>query len=75
MSEGCGAFARLTRHKPLKYYRIPAVLFLLSAQNHSHHLIEISGFMAYGHLTSGGMLDKIDSTLPPVLRPNIVPLS
>ena len=30
---------------------------------------------AHGHLTSGGMEERIESTLPPVLRPNRVPRS
>ncbi len=28
-----------------------------------------------GHFTTGGMEERIDSILPPVLKPNIVPLS
>jgi hypothetical protein len=28
-----------------------------------------------GHFTTGGMEDRIDLTFPPVLRPNVVPLS
>jgi hypothetical protein len=30
---------------------------------------------AYGHFTRGGIDDRIESTLPPVLRPNTVPRS
>jgi hypothetical protein len=30
---------------------------------------------AYGHFTSGGIDDNIESTLPPVFRPNVVPRS
>ena len=30
---------------------------------------------SYGHFTTGGIDDRIDSTLPPVLRPKIVPRS
>ena len=30
---------------------------------------------AHGHLTSGGIEERIDSTLPPVLSPKIVPRS
>jgi len=30
---------------------------------------------AYGHFTSGGMDDRMASTLPPVFRPNTVPRS
>ncbi len=30
---------------------------------------------AYGHLTRGGIELRIDSTLPPVRRPNVVPRS
>jgi hypothetical protein len=30
---------------------------------------------SYGHFTTGGIDDKIDSTLPPVFRPNTVPRS
>ncbi len=30
---------------------------------------------AQGHFTSGGMLERIASILPPVLRPKIVPRS
>ena len=33
------------------------------------------GVCAYGHFTTGGIDDRIDSTLPPVLRPKIVPRS
>jgi hypothetical protein len=29
----------------------------------------------YGHFTTGGIDDRIESTLPPVLRPNTVPRS
>ena len=29
----------------------------------------------HGHFTTGGMEERIDSTLPPVLRPNTVPRS
>ncbi len=29
----------------------------------------------YGHITSGGIEERIDSTLPPVRRPKIVPRS
>ena len=29
----------------------------------------------YGHLTSGGMLDRIELTFPPVFSPKIVPRS
>ena len=29
----------------------------------------------HGHFTSGGIDDRIESTLPPVFRPKIVPLS
>jgi len=29
----------------------------------------------YGHFTSGGMDERIESTLPPVFRPKIVPRS
>lgn len=29
----------------------------------------------YGHFTVGGMDERIESTLPPVFRPKIVPLS
>lgn len=29
----------------------------------------------YGHFTSGGIEERIESTLPPVLRPKIVPRS
>jgi hypothetical protein len=29
----------------------------------------------YGHFTTGGIDDKIDSTLPPVFSPNTVPRS
>src|SRR5262249_13617014 len=29
----------------------------------------------YGHFTSGGIDDRIESTLPPVFRPNVVPRS
>src|SRR5262245_24713615 len=29
----------------------------------------------YGHFTTGGMEDRMDSTLPPVLRPKMVPRS
>ena len=29
----------------------------------------------YGHFTSGGIDDRIESTLPPVLRPKMVPRS
>jgi hypothetical protein len=41
---------------------------------------EIHGFSppttrAYGHFTTGGNEDKIDSTLPPVRKPKIVPRS
>jgi hypothetical protein len=32
-------------------------------------------FNRYGHFTSGGIDDKIESTLPPVLRPKMVPRS
>jgi len=46
MSEGCGAFARSECQKPLKYFRIPAGFFLLTAQNHSHLIIDINEFMA-----------------------------
>ncbi|MGX1199008.1 hypothetical protein ACSSVQ_002992 [Parvibaculum sp. MBR-TMA-1.3b-4.2] len=31
--------------------------------------------MSYGHFTSGGMEDRIEVTLPPVLRPKTVPRS
>ncbi len=31
--------------------------------------------IAYGHFTTGGIEDRIDSTLPPVRRPKIVPRS
>lgn len=30
---------------------------------------------SYGHLASGGRLDRIELTLPPVFRPNVVPRS
>ena len=30
---------------------------------------------SYGHFTSGGMEERIEATLPPVLRPNVVPRS
>jgi hypothetical protein len=30
---------------------------------------------AQGHFTTGGIEERIESTLPPVLRPNTVPLS
>ncbi len=33
------------------------------------------GTFAYGHLASGGIELRIDSTLPPVRRPNVVPRS
>jgi hypothetical protein len=29
----------------------------------------------YGHFTTGGIEDRIDSTLPPVRRPKMVPRS
>ena len=29
----------------------------------------------YGHFTTGGMDERIDSTLPPVFKPNTVPRS
>jgi hypothetical protein len=29
----------------------------------------------YGHFTSGGIDDKIESTLPPVFNPKVVPRS
>jgi hypothetical protein len=32
-------------------------------------------FEGYGHFTTGGIDDRIDSTLPPVFRPNTVPRS
>jgi len=31
--------------------------------------------LAHGHLTVGGMDDRIESTLPPVFSPKIVPRS
>lgn len=34
-----------------------------------------SGVRPYGHFTTGGMEDRMLSTLPPVLRPKIVPRS
>ncbi len=30
---------------------------------------------AYGHFTTGGMLERIELTLPPVFRPKVVPRS
>ena len=31
--------------------------------------------MPHGHFTTGGIEERIESTLPPVLRPNTVPRS
>jgi hypothetical protein len=36
---------------------------------------ESSATASYGHFTSGGIELRIDSTLPPVFSPNIVPRS
>lgn len=33
------------------------------------------GRIRQGHLTTGGIDDRIDSTLPPVFSPNVVPRS
>jgi len=33
------------------------------------------GHALYGHLTRGGMDERIESTLPPVFRPKAVPRS
>ena len=33
------------------------------------------GISRYGHFTTGGMDDRIESTLPPVLSPKMVPRS
>jgi hypothetical protein len=35
----------------------------------------MSQVLSYGHFTTGGIDDRIESTLPPVLRPKIVPRS
>lgn len=32
-------------------------------------------YLPHGHFTVGGMEDRIEFTLPPVLRPNTVPRS
>jgi hypothetical protein len=34
-----------------------------------------SSYPAQGHFTMGGIEERIESTLPPVLRPNTVPRS
>lgn len=38
-------------------------------------LSQIRAALPYGHLASGGRLMRIASTLPPVLRPKVVPRS
>ncbi len=37
--------------------------------------VAASVVMPYGHFTTGGIEDRIDSTLPPVRRPKMVPRS
>jgi hypothetical protein len=37
--------------------------------------VTINNARIYGHFTTGGIEDRIDSTLPPVRRPKIVPRS
>jgi hypothetical protein len=36
---------------------------------------EVDGAWLHGHLTVGGMDDRIEATLPPVFRPKMVPRS
>jgi hypothetical protein len=37
--------------------------------------VQWSSYPAQGHFTTGGIEERIESTLPPVLRPNTVPRS
>jgi hypothetical protein len=38
-------------------------------------LMLVDKFLGYGHFTTGGSDDRIDSTLPPVRKPKTVPRS
>jgi hypothetical protein len=58
-----GIAVRTTASLPLAYARI------------SISIAQGSCIMAYGHFTSGGIDDRMESTLPPVFSPKMVPRS
>jgi hypothetical protein len=50
-------------------------LFDLWVSRHCSKNRGYRSFDPYGHFTSGGIDDRIESTLPPVFRPKMVPRS
>ena len=48
---------------------------LRAGKHHDGEPHRRAGIVAHGHFTTGGIEDRIDSTLPPVRSPNTVPRS
>jgi hypothetical protein len=59
-----------SNHRPLEYW-IPDSLASLGFGNDE----AVVSIAIHGHFTTGGIEERIESTLPPVLRPNTVPRS